>query len=71
MPFGLFCFYTGLGAFIWVTILTIIGWLVGREQEKLHEYMRSATIWVMLLVAVTIYVYIKLRARKRRAAERV
>lgn len=68
MPLGLFCFYTGLGALIWVTVLTVIGWLVGREQERLHEYMRSATMWVLGLVAVVIFVYVKIRAKRKAAA---
>ena len=65
MPLGLFSFYTGLGALIWVTVLTVIGWLVGREQERLHDYMRSATLWVLGLAAAAVYIYVKLWARKR------
>lgn len=64
MPLGRFCAYTALGAGIWVTVLTTVGWLVGRNQDLLHEYLRNATLWALGLVLVVVYAYIKLRKKK-------
>lgn len=61
MPLRQFCFYTTIGAGLWVTVLTVIGWLVGRNQDMLHEYMRSATMWVLGGAVAVVVVYIKLR----------
>ena len=65
MPLGKFCFYTGLGAGIWIVILTVIGWLVGRNQDLLHQYMRNATVWTLGGVAVAVFAYIKLYHRRK------
>lgn len=64
MPVGKFCLYTTLGAGLWVTVLTVIGWLVGRNQDLLHEYMRSATMWVFAGAAAVVLVYIKVKAAR-------
>lgn len=61
MPLGKFCLYTGLGAGSWVVVLTVIGWLVGRNQDLLHEYMQSATIWALAGAAAVVVVYIKIK----------
>ena len=70
MPLGKFCLYTTLGASLWITILTVIGWLVGKNQDMLHEYMRNATLWVLAGAAAAVFVYIKaLKRKKERAAK--
>lgn len=70
MPLGKFCLYTGLGAGLWVVVLTVIGWLVGRNQDLLHQYMRDATLWVLGGAAVVVYVYVKWwRRRAKRGGE--
>lgn len=69
MPLGKFCLYTCLGAGLWVVVLTVIGWMVGRNQDLLHQYMRDATIWVLGGAAIIVYVYIKWWRRKKRAKE--
>lgn len=69
MPLGKFCLYTVVGAGLWVTILTVIGWLVGRNQDLLHQYMRNATVWVLGAVVVVVVAYVKIyRLRQARAA---
>ena len=67
MPLGQFCFFTTMGAGLWVTVLTVIGWLVGRNQDMLHQYMRNATLWVLGLAAAVIYIYIKAKRKKKPA----
>ncbi|MCC8191248.1 MAG: DedA family protein [Planctomycetes bacterium] len=64
-----FCLYTSIGAGLWVTVLTVVGWLVGRNQELLHYYMRHATFWVLAVAAVAVAAYVKLHRRRRRRRE--
>lgn len=59
MNLGKFCFYTVLGASIWMIVLTYIGWLVGRNQDMLHEYLRSATLWALGGAAALVFTYMK------------
>ncbi|MCC8116115.1 MAG: DedA family protein [Planctomycetes bacterium] len=59
MPLGRFCFFTTFGAALWITILTVIGWLVGQNQDLLHEHMRNATLWVIGGAGLVVILYIK------------
>ena len=59
-----FSFYTLFGAFIWVTVLTWIGWFIGAEQELIMQYSHRALVWVIIGCGVLIAVYVKLQRRK-------
>ncbi len=63
MPVGKFSFYTGLGAGIWVVVLTVVGWLVGKNADLLHMYMRNATLWALALATALVVGYVKLRGK--------
>ena len=52
MPMKPFCLYTGLGAGIWVFVLTIAGYLLGEHQELLKEYLHVITIGCIALACV-------------------
>jgi len=54
-----FSFYTSLGAFIWVVILTILGYYIGENQELIHEYLRYIIASILFLLSVGGYVYYK------------
>jgi membrane protein DedA with SNARE-associated domain len=78
MPAGLsrmkiapFSFYTGLGAGIWVAILTLMGWVAGRhheawkvvwDQQKHFIYFGLGSF---ILVVLAGYTYNELRKRKK------
>lgn len=64
MPLGKFCLLTTLGAGLWVTVLTVIGWLVGRNQDLLHQYMQNATLWVLAGAAALVFIYIKAKGAR-------
>lgn len=66
MPIGKFYLYTCMGASLWVVVLTVIGWLVGRNQDLLHHYMRNATFWVLGGAAAVVVLYVKLQGRKKK-----
>ncbi len=66
MPLGKFCLFTGLGAGIWVTVLTYIGWQVGKNQELLHHYMQSATLWIAGGALALALLYWKIHQHRRK-----
>ncbi len=64
-----FTIYTALGAGIWITVLTYIGYAVGQNIELVKRYMSNATLYALGGVAVVVIVYVLLyRRRMRRAA---
>ena len=69
MPLARFCLFTGLGAGIWVTVLTVVGWLVGREADLLHYYMRNATLWALAFAAALVVAYVKLSPKRNAPAD--
>jgi membrane protein DedA with SNARE-associated domain len=59
MNIASFCFYTSLGAGIWVTILTLLGYFIGHNQALLEKYMPiiAFVLLVLIIVATVIYVF--------------
>jgi len=54
-----FSIYTTLGATIWVTILTLLGYVLGNNQELIKEYLKSITIVTLLTIVIISIIYIK------------
>ena len=54
-----FSLYTTLGASIWVTILVLLGYFIGQNQELIHQYLREITIATLVLVLILVFLYIK------------
>ncbi len=59
-----FSFYTTLGAGIWTTILAMIGYFVGKNEQLIHEYTREITIILILTLSVGIGFYIYRHKKK-------
>jgi len=53
-----FSFYTLAGAGIWCTILTWIGYFIGKEQALIMKYSHQALIGVVIFSVVLIAVYV-------------
>jgi membrane protein DedA with SNARE-associated domain len=53
-----FSLYTLMGAGMWVTILTLIGYFIGSERELIMQYSHQALIGVIVLSGAIIAVYI-------------
>lgn len=66
MNLGLFCFYTGFGAGIWVSILTFLGYFFGQNEALLHEHLHTVSIGVGLFLVVCGAIYVWLHKRKER-----
>ncbi|MBI5410334.1 MAG: DedA family protein [Nitrospirae bacterium] len=60
-----FSLYTLMGAGIWVTILTYIGYFIGENQELIMKYSHQALIGVVLVSIAIIYFYIRSHKKKR------
>jgi membrane protein DedA with SNARE-associated domain len=67
MPLGKFCIYTIIGAGIWNTFLTWVGFKLGENWENIGKYTEKIDIIVLILVIITIaaFVYRHIRARKK------
>lgn len=59
-----FSFYTLLGAGIWCSILTGIGYIIGENQQLIMQYAHQALVWVLVFSIVLISVYVW-RQRRR------
>jgi membrane protein DedA with SNARE-associated domain len=65
MPFMQFVLYTFSGAFIWVTILAILGYLFGSQQGLLMQYYRELT-WLISVTAIIFILILWIRNRKNK-----
>ena len=64
MDLRLFLFYTALGAGIWGTILTVLGYLIGDNEALIRSYMTQITLVVLSLTGVLLLLYFYLQKRK-------
>jgi membrane protein DedA with SNARE-associated domain len=64
-----FSLYTLLGAGLWVTVLSFIGYFIGANRELIMQYSHQALIGAVVLSAGIITVYIWNHRRKNRKAE--
>jgi len=70
MEYGKFCFYSILGAFLWVSICTGTGYLVGKAVGDKFEYAILALILISMLPMIIEYGRHRIRkGNARRAAE--
>ena len=58
-----FSLYTLLGAGIWVTVLTFIGYFIGDNQELIMKYSHHALGVVLLVSSLIVLVYVKMQKR--------
>jgi membrane protein DedA with SNARE-associated domain len=59
-----FSLYTSLGAGIWVLILTLLGYLVGNNQELISGYLQQIIITILVLLSISILFYTWVKIRK-------
>lgn len=59
-----FCLYTLLGAALWCTVLALIGYIIGENQDMIIKYSHQAVIGVVIFSAVLIAVYVWQHKRK-------
>ena len=59
-----FALYTLLGAGIWCTVLTFIGYFIGSNQELIMKYSHQAVIAVVVLSGALVAIYIWWQRKK-------
>jgi len=59
-----FSLYTLLGAGIWVSILTWIGYFIGQNQELIMKYSHQALLGVVIFSVILIAVYVRRHKKK-------
>ncbi len=64
MAIGRFVLYTALGAGIWSLVLTLLGYILGRNATLIGKYATTATVAALVFVALTTFVYIILKREK-------
>jgi membrane protein DedA with SNARE-associated domain len=60
-----FTLYTNAGAGIWITILTLLGYFLGQNQELIHRYLKEITIITLFIITILtiIYIYFKKKGK--------
>jgi len=53
-----FTVYTSFGAFIWIVVLTLLGYYLGENQLLIHKYLKEITIATLGIIVVIIFIYI-------------
>jgi len=61
-----FSIYTTLGAGIWASILTFLGYFLGANTELIHQYLKEITIITLVLVVIMIAIYVKVKKKQSR-----
>ncbi len=65
MPLGRFALYTALGAGIWVTVLALLGYFLGANEEKVSHYLHNATFVALAGVAgLSLFYWLRHRAKE-------
>jgi len=67
MPLPSFIFFTGLGAFIWVSILAALGYFIGANQGLLVQYYKEIC-WGLAVLGILWLAYKIRKARRRKKA---
>jgi membrane protein DedA with SNARE-associated domain len=67
MNLARFLFFTTLGSGIWVTILALLGWYLGRDPEMFKGQLGKVMLWVFVGLAVILVAYVLVQRRKRPA----
>ncbi len=63
-----FTFYTSLGSAIWTSILAILGYLIGSNQDMVNKYLSLILIMVIIFCSLLIAGYIIINKIKNRPA---
>jgi len=70
MPFGQFLLYTFLGAFLWNTVLAVLGYVAHGQADLINQYSHELSIVLIALFGIGIsYVAVKqiLKLRKQKS----
>jgi membrane protein DedA with SNARE-associated domain len=57
MPIGRFTLYTVLGAGLWVTVLVLLGYILGENQALIETYLNQIILITLGLIVVATILY--------------
>ncbi|EMS7183684.1 DedA family protein [Campylobacter lari] len=60
-----FIFYTSLGAGIWCLILLILGYVLGKNEDLIKEYLHFVIITCIVFATIIVAIYIYIQKRKK------
>ncbi|EAJ5682024.1 DedA family protein [Campylobacter lari] len=60
-----FIFYTSLGAGIWCLILLILGYILGKNEDLIKEYLHFVIVACIVFAAMIIAIYIYIQKKKK------
>ncbi|EEU8399913.1 DedA family protein [Campylobacter lari] len=60
-----FIFYTSLGAGIWCLILLILGYVLGKNEDLIKEYLHFVIIACIVFATMIVAIYIYIQKRKK------
>lgn len=63
MPLSPFVIYTTIGAGIWVTVLALLGFVIGQNQELIQEYLHQIILITLGVIALSTVFYIWIQKR--------
>ncbi|EGH4467560.1 DedA family protein [Campylobacter lari] len=63
-----FIFYTSLGAGIWCLILLILGYILGKNEDLIKEYLHFVIIACIIFTTMIVVIYIYIQKRKNHAS---
>ncbi len=66
MHFGWFLLYTFLGAFLWNSVLALIGYIAHGQMDLIHQYSHELSIIILALLAAVIIYFVVRAILKRR-----
>lgn len=58
MHFGQFMLYTFLGAFLWNTVLALLGYIAHGQADLINQYSHELSIIILALVGVVVIYYV-------------
>ena len=65
MHFGQFMLYTFLGAFLWNTVLALLGYIAHGQADLINQYSHELSIIILTLVGVIVVYYVGKMVYKR------
>lgn len=65
MNLAVFSFYTSLGAGIWVTILAVLGYTLGHNEEAIRANLHLVTLVTLGVVVVIVLLYVRIKLKKK------
>ncbi|ENQ6653573.1 DedA family protein [Campylobacter lari] len=63
-----FIFYTSLGAGIWCLILLILGYILGKNEDLIKEYLHFVIIACIIFTTMIVVIYIYIQKRENHAS---